>query len=367
MFRAASGMICYHLERLLTSPVGDPAYTSANSQVYANRWPMPKISKSQLLRAISAAETARPQRANPFQATFCRPPRALSNQRALQRLLTSSLAKAGFDIRKVDQLRKQASAELQRIVQAERRDAVKRSTQAKAALKSHVVSRRKALDARLALPLAPPYPIKLDKPFLIWASPHSNIIYDSRIEPNNSWAKVKVEGASDSLKHGSEKLSFYFIWDNPSDYHAVINAATFLALTGYGHAYADGSFWHWYIGNSSSVALTAYLYVWEWWNQPPTVAQYDHDHIGGVGAHGGLTDDSNFAVFSGAYDLAIDQCVVAPRGTVVFEVALDFLYLILGGGSFEADFQYGSLDIKCPYIELSLLTAPPMIALSSFS
>jgi hypothetical protein len=61
---------------------------------------MAKINKSQLLRALSAAEKGRPVRPNPFQAQFSSPHRRVSNQRELERLFASAFAKAGLDIKK---------------------------------------------------------------------------------------------------------------------------------------------------------------------------------------------------------------------------------------------------------------------------
>jgi hypothetical protein len=319
---------------------------------------MPKFSKSKLLNALSAAEKARPIRPNPFQAQFSNSPGRLTSQRASERLLVTSLAKAGLDVKELKKFREQNKAAFQRIIEKEQRSGVKQASKARAIVNSHIASRRKALEARAVAPLAPPYTITLDKPFLIWASPHSNIIDDSRIESENSWAKVKIEAGSSTW--GSEKLSFYFIWDNPSEYHAVINAATYLALTGYCQAYAEGSFWHFYTGNLAGLSLTGYLYAWEWWNQPPTLTRYDQEYLGGVGAQAGLTDDSGLTVFAGVYDLGTDSVVVAPQATIVFEVALAFDYSVVGGGHISADFEYGTLDIRCPHIEISLLTAPPL-------
>jgi hypothetical protein len=318
---------------------------------YANRWSMPKISKAQLLRALSAAEKTRPVHANPFQAPVVKRPHQLRGERALNELLVSSFAKGSLDLKKLKQIRDQHKTELRRVMEKEKRDAIKQAARARKILKARIAHQRQALQARLAAPLAPPYPITLDKPFLIWASPRSNILFDSRIQSGNSWARVEVASKSSN----SDKLSFYFLWNNPSDYHAVVNANTSLTLWGDCQAMAEGSLLHFYTPNFSGVVVTGYLYPWEWWNQPPTLTQEDHEDLGGVGAQAGLTDDSGLALLTGTYLLDTEQVVVAPNGTMVFEVAVAFDCTVVGGGSAHA-----AVEITCPSVELSLLTAPPL-------
>jgi hypothetical protein len=203
----------------------------------------------------------------------------------------------------------------------------------------------------------------LDKPFLIWATPRYNIIHDERYQSWNSWARVDVASSS-TEKVVTETLSFYFMWDNPSaDYPAVIDVSTSLGLWGDCQATAEGSFWHFYTGNIASLWVTGRLYPWEWWNQPPTLTQYAQADLGGVGAQAGLTDDSRLALLEGAYSLDTQNVVVAPGRTMVFEVAVDFNMMIIGGGSVHA-----AAEVTCPAVELSLLTAPPLkVAMGSLA
>jgi hypothetical protein len=316
---------------------------------------MPKISKAQLLRALSAAEKTRPRRASPFQTILATPPRRLSSERAVNELVMSAFAKVGLDRKKLKQIRDQNKSELRRVIEKERREVIKRGSQAKANIKARIAGRRQALQACLVGPFAPPYLITLDKPFLIWASPHSNIIRDSHYQSWNSWARVNV-ASSGGFKHLTETLSFYFMWDNPSaEYPAVINVSASLGLWGDCQATAEGSFWHFYIGNVASLWLTGCLYPWEWWNQPPTLTQSAQADLGGVGAHSGLTEDSRLALLEGTYPLDAQNVVVAPGGTMVFEVAVAFNMMIIVDGS-----VHGAAEVTCPVVELSLLTAPPL-------
>lgn len=233
---------------------------------------MPKINKAQLLRALSAAEKMRPRLPSPSPAIPAAPPRRLSSERALNELVMSAFAKAGLDRKKLRQIRDQHKTELRRVIEKEKREAVKRASQVKANIKARIAARRQAWQARLVAPFAPPYPITLDKPFLIWATPRYNIIRDEHYEPWNSWARVDVASSAEKLL--TDTLSFYFMWENPSaDYPAVIDVSTSLGLWGDCQATAEGSFWHFYTGNVASVWVTGRLYPWEWWNQPPTLAR----------------------------------------------------------------------------------------------
>ena len=324
---------------------------------------MPKISKAQLLRALSAAEKTRPRHASPFQTVLATPPRRLSSERAVNEIVMSTFAKAGLDRKKLKQIREQNKAELRRVIEKEKREAGKRAARAKANIKAHIAGRRQAWQARFVGPLAPPYPITLDKPFLIWATPRYNIIHDERYQSWNSWARVDVASSS-TEKVVTETLSFYFMWDNPSaDYPAVIDVSTSLGLWGDCQATAEGSFWHFYTGNIASLWVTGRLYPWEWWNQPPTLTQYAQADLGGVGAQAGLTDNSRLALLEGAYSLDTQNVVVAPGRTMVFEVAVAFNMMIIGGGSVHA-----AAEVTCPAVELSLLTAPPLkVAMGSLA
>src|SRR5262249_16822888 len=162
--------------------------------------------------------------------------------------------------------------------------------------------------------------------------------------------------ASSAEKLLTDTLSFYFMWENPSaDYPAVIDVSTSLGLWGDCQATAEGSFWHFYTGNVASVWVTGCLYPWEWWNQPPTLAQHAQADLGGVGAQAGLTDDSRQELLESANTLDVQNIVVAPGRTMVFEVAVAFNLMIVGGGSVHA-----AAEVTCPAVELSLLTAPPL-------
>lgn len=76
---------------------------------------MYKISKSQLLSALSAAEIARSESPNVPRPDLTKG--SSGNQRALEKLLRPALTKAGFDLKSFDKILKQHEAERGRIME----------------------------------------------------------------------------------------------------------------------------------------------------------------------------------------------------------------------------------------------------------
>lgn len=175
-------------------------------------------------------------------------------------------------------------------------------------------------------PQARRYLISLESPFLIWATPQANIMTDSRIEPWNSWAKINFTSSST----GTNRLSFYFLWRNPTEYYAVINASSFLVLNGYCRVGRDGGIFPDY--RHSEVRLMANLYPWEWWNTPPTLPAWQSNQqqeLLDLWVSGGGTFDVGAIDARDVYTAANLQYtlfLVPPHGVVVFEVALDVHY-----------------------------------------
>ncbi len=233
-------------------------------------------------------------------------------------MLAEVFRKAGFNARAFAQLQKQHSAELERIHAVHKADAIKRAARAKSTLHSSIGSQSQALERLAANKPFFPFPlVTLDKPFLIWATPRSNIISDSSIEPFNSWAKIRIDRSSS----GAEKLSFYFMWDNPSDFFALINASTFMSATGHLKATAFG-------GVSgidptsrfSDIGVSANLALWSWWLKPPQTTPYTSMFLGGVSESASFWDKSESRSISDGANLDKTQFIVPPHEVVIIEV-----------------------------------------------
>ena len=316
---------------------------------------MPKISKSELLDALSTAYGMQPAQRRPL-----RPERI--NNPGLEKVF-AAFTRDAIDPDKLETIRSKSTANLARFLKGAKSQATRSSGKTKKSQRANLAGRARdvAQFQRLTGPPLAPALVTLDKPFLIWATPHSNIIYDSNAAASNSWAKILLHRSSG----GHDRLSFYFLWDNPSQYYAAINASTSLALNGHCSAYANGNITYlWHVGgNTSSIYVTASLFPWQWWNQPPTFAQHDSKDVAWVSANAGFLDDTEAQNLSGIYDLNANGLILPPGGVMVFEVALDVFYLI-DDGSIDVDFNDGSFEILCPLIVISLLTSPQMAAVA---
>jgi hypothetical protein len=314
---------------------------------------MAKISTAELKRVVIEAEKNRLQTSN-VRIDRARHPRLLSAERAGDEFLSEFFRSKGFDEKRFAALRKQHRAELDRVIEQEDADAIRRSARANRAVQAQIKSQTAALkQLRGSKPFFPFPLVTLDTPFLIWATPRSNIISDSSIEPFNSWAKVRVE-SSDS--EGTHKLSFYYLWDNPSDFFAVINGSTFMGATGRLKASVSG-------GLSGIDPTSRFSFVWcsvnfalwSWWQQPPTSTPYTTHSLASVAEDASFWDKSEAVSVADGFNLDQTHFLVPPQGVVVFEVTLQISYSN-GDGKALADFESGDFRVTCPVVVVALLT-----------
>jgi len=328
---------------------------------------MPEYNEDQIKMALTAAKDlaatrdARRQDFTPRQADVSERSEIRANRRATENLLASSFAKAGFEVDKFDELLAQNRSALRRIAERRKAEAVERSSSAKDTLRHGVESRRKVMEhlAELTPPESPTIAVPkfyelLDRPFTIL--PTGGVyLHAEHVESANSWAKFTVD--SDSVA-GSEYLSFYFLWVNPRDTHAVIDVDAYLVLNGFCQVESDGGYFPGI--RQSSINLYALLHLLEWWNQPPTsplrqVDQSQHAFALYIDTGGWLDHNATKSeeVFRG-YDLRYNLFLVPPHGVVVFEVALNVAH-ISTEGSIHVDFASGDFEVLCPAVLIGML------------
>jgi hypothetical protein len=322
---------------------------------------MPKISKAELLRALTAAEAGRPVSPGVARVPPLTSPKLAGTRRATEAALRPVLVKAGFNDRAFKELRKQHGAELKRLAEREQSTAVRRSPKIRKTLRAGLANKIKAYGTLANLP-ASPFLTIIDRPFLIWAKPRSNIIWDSHIGTGDSWAKIKAVGETGDKIWGNDTLSFYFLWDNPTPYYAVIDAATFITFNGFARAYADGSFWGGIdpsYSHYSYLSMWTGLTLWQWSDNPPTPSGTPIQYIASLTANAGFFEDTQTAAISGSSDHSYTHYVVNPNGVIVFEVSLAMSYSIYDGHTLS-DFSDGSYEVSCPYMVVGLLSTPPV-------
>lgn len=320
---------------------------------------MTKLNESQIklalttAKAVSAARDARRESSHFAQTDPSEHSKIHANERAAENLLASFLAKAGFEVDTFEKIRAQNQIELDR-VQAQRKDeAIKRSSAVRETLRFQVASRLKTVAS-----LPTEQRVLLDTPFLIWAT--QGLLFDSSlVEPANSFAKISINRTkADYEDFGYEELSFYFLFQNPSDKFAIFNVDGYLVANGYCEVWSNAGTM---IGlRSSNLHIRADLRLWEWWNHPPTepfpqvdqsqpVADLFCESGGWFASPAGRSK----YVYRG-YDLQYNRFLIPPKEFAVIEVAVSIKYWFSEGG-IDVDFASGDFQVTCPAVLLTIL------------
>lgn len=336
---------------------------------------MQQFKESDIKPALAAIRDARRKHANPRRADLSERANLLETQQSFEKYFSSFLHKTGFEIDKFEKILAENQKISHRILERQKADAVKQSAVIQNMLRQGIVDRRKTMEylSTLTPPVPPaitPYYVVVDKPFLIW--PTNGIsLDDSSIEPWNSWAKITFDTNQQTVQFGDqtffdlyleEDLSFYFLWENPSDRYAVINVDGYLVFNGFCKTHAPGGV---FAGDrEADLSVDARLSLLEWWNQPPTQPLGEADQSQGItslSAYAGDTFDIHGTtrsepVFRGR-DLRYNLFLIPPQGVAVFELTSAFSYHIgLNGGDVHADFASGDFEIMSPFLQIAILT-----------
>ena len=115
--------------------------------------------------------------------------------------------------------------------------------------------------------------ISLTTPFLIWEWPHPSPdqLRDSHIEALKSWAKILIGVPAYSFDNDegsdSKEFSFYFLWENNSDFLAVAKVFSVLSLTGTCEAWANSGV---FSGDTMGLSIQASLFPISYWLPLPS-------------------------------------------------------------------------------------------------
>jgi hypothetical protein len=317
---------------------------------------MKKISEPALKKAILAVEAERSKHPGAFRPDRVQRATLQKSRGALEKMVSGFLREAGLDIKRLQALQEQRSAELERMVAKHKADALRRASRQKDTLQSSMVGQGKALrDLASRTDFFPLPTFILDKPFLIWTIPLLGVSASAAV-PFGSWAKFKF---ATSQYEGTQKVGFYFYWVNDFSDYAVINAATFMSATGYLKAHAPWGF----STNTNWVQAVALFNLWHGWPNAVTSTNSSFEFLGWIGAYGSFFTggDTEGRSISTAVSLNQTMFAVPPGSVVVFEVALSLPYYN-DSGDIEADFESGDFQIACPYVAFSLLNSPPDVS-----
>jgi hypothetical protein len=268
--------------------------------------------------------------------------RSLKSLQAVRDVYADFYQKAGLDLKRLDELARHVHEDARVGFKADNSTAANQIQANQAAFLQRARNRDTALKL-LAKPFLSYYEI-LTTPFLIWELPHPelSVFVNSQIAAQNSWAKVLVDT---NRRSDTTLFNFYFYWENPSDYYALMNVSSALILNGVcqvttGFKFAES--------DTAQVYLTASLGIWRWigWGTDPTTgANLDqtllttsNTEIAYISAGGDANWDNistNGQVFPYAlYDVSYNLLAVPPGASVLFEVGMQMSY----------DFDIGGID-----------------------
>jgi hypothetical protein len=205
----------------------------------------------------------------------------------------------------------------------------------------------------------------LEKPFLIWSYPLSDILVSSTIEPLNSAARLSFfanQGGTNT------RFTFHFFWTNENPSPAVIAAHARLVFTGDCFAQARAGV---FSGYETTISLGGRLHILRaggWGSDPLTgnqtfVPQTQGISIASLKAKGGHifqgpgTDSQSFA--GQPFDLSSFPLLVPSGASVIFQPSL-YLYCSLEGDTLEdvvdIDFATNGRAMRCPFVMLTVQT-----------
>jgi hypothetical protein len=262
-------------------------------------------------------------------------------------------AGAGLDLGKLDKALKVNHADLKKSLAREQAANAREYAQAQKLRLAGLANTRAALEQLAGTPhLTTNIPVST--PFFIGARP-AGFLEDSSIAPFNNVAKPSLH-ISQNTDGRSAKISFYFAWQNPIDFQAVLNCSADMIVNGHVKNLADDG---WFTGGTATVKLRAELNVFI----GPLVFSFQQGQraaIDTITAEGGGIFDVGAVgdrdVTKSAH-LSASNIQVEGSRIVVFEVAFVADYSI-DDGSIDIDFASGNRSVIVPALNIELLTPP---------
>jgi len=279
-----------------------------------------------------------------------------SGQRAIQKLLMSTLKKAGFDLKKFEALLKQSDAELLARMAKRNAKAAKEYSAMLPTIESTLNNWRYSSGQFVnAPPIVPSQYIFLDTATEITATPMIPLT-SSNIAPRNNWAQFEFDATD--VVNSDQNVSFAFSWQNASDGYALLNADGYLVLNGDIQSVSDGGIFANF--NYCDMYIDVYLYIRGLRSsEPETGTEQAGQHQSALSL---VNQTSGFFVSTSTidqhlfrgFDLQYTLLQVPPNHTVIFEVAV-YLTPEASGGQAKFTFQGHNRQVLCPGVLLHVL------------
>jgi hypothetical protein len=314
---------------------------------------MKQLSKSKVRSAVSAI-IEKEQREGTLSPLHINERNQLWIRRNLRKHLEPVLIGGEFDKERANQLLARHREEVESYLQKQEKRSAKQASAISKAYRRAWDNRRAALKHLGNKPytLAPTI---LDQPFSIFTFPSAMLVEDN-IESGNSWAKLLWSDDQD-IESKDVSVRFFFVWENPNDYLAVINIRASLIARGQCKVSAYPGL---FLGGWSSLFLTTQLRA----HLSGTVigGNAQEQKITSLGADtwgsivGGDKSSDLEDIFS-EKNLAIEQIIVEPRQMVIIDVKLLAIYYI-DNGRVDLVFARDHPYVACPAVTIEVLSAP---------
>lgn len=350
---------------------------------------MSNFNPSQFIRALSEAREQQHAQSKQIVKVPSRRPRNLPN-REISDMLRRFAMQGGLDLENLDKMLAQQQVEVRRGFQAEKAEAATCAASRRSDFNRVIAEGQQAIAHLASHPQEAAFGlsslVSLTTPFLIWEWPLDISLVSSHIEPLKSFARIKVDVPVYSFDEDSgrdqREFSFYFLWENLSDFVAVVNCFSVLSLNGGCELYANAGVLS---GHTNSLSIDAYLYPVAYWLpiQPggnirqlrmggdPQQHQVVLSELTATGGHifgdAGTASKLFPATSVGMSFGTFGGLTIPARATALFEVNLTMSYSWDGNSlpdEIIADFADETLhyNVECPIVVLQFLTAPPMAA-----
>jgi len=274
-------------------------------------------------------------------------------RKKLGKELRPLFAGAGLDLGKLDKALQVNHAELKKSLAQDRAANAKEYAQAHKLRLAGLANTRAALEQLAGTPHLTTL-IPVPTAFFIGARP-AGFLEDSSTAPFNNVAKPSLH-VTQNTDGRTAKISFYFSWQNPIDFLAVLNCSADVIANGHVKNLADDGI---FTGGSATVKLRTELTVFV---GPLTIAfqQGQRANIDTITAEGGGIFDVGAVGdrdVSATTHLSATNIQVEGSRIVFFEVAFVADYSI-DDGSIDIDFASGDRSVVCPALNIELLTPP---------
>ena len=317
------------------------------------------IPASKIKQAINAVKERKPDPVR--QASFIEQARLAKLRRKLGKQLKPLLTEAGLDLNKIDATLKSHQGEVHQWLKKDEAKIAKQFARLAKQRQAGFDNTRRAIELIAFKPFLSTQ-IPVSTPFLISATP-AGILSDSQVAAGNNLAKAAFSIGQNTPKLTTATVNFYFAWQNPSNFLAVINCSADLITNGLCSASAIPGF---LFGGTASMTVRAELTVFAGpfeisWQQDQT------KDVASLTAHGGGIFGFGDVLSTTVSDTAHVSCnsiEVQGDQLIVFDVALSVDYSI-DDGNVAIDFASGSQGIICPGVTVELLSPPPDTAFTT--